>query len=122
VISAEARNEGKIPVEFTQAYIANATTGGAYAFGVVTDNSDIEAPKPFPKFPHILQPRRTVEIPASGDTLSKMLPMLRIGPDDSFVFRLIDNYGTKYETNALRAGDYMQKKRLRVEIKPRDQQ
>jgi hypothetical protein len=114
VLSAVIMNEGKIPVEFTHAYIANPKTGGAYAFGIASDNSDIKASLPFPEFPYILGARQTFEVPASGDTLTKMLPMLQVNADDPVVIRVVDTLGNNYDTPEWRAGNYMQKRRARI--------
>lgn len=120
VILAVVSNEGKIPVEFSHAYIAKPDTGGAYAFGIVSDNSDINDTIPFPELPYTLNGRNRFEVPASGDTLAKILPMLRAEPETRFVFRVVDSLGNRYDSSELRAGDYMEKKRFHVAMVPEE--
>jgi hypothetical protein len=113
-MSAVVKNEGKLLVEFTGASLAIQGTRFAYAYGVVTDNSDIEKTHPFPKFPYKHEARSSFKIPASGDTLALMLSMLRAKPEDMIVIRVVDTLGNHYDTAGWRASEFIEKRRMQI--------
>ena len=113
-LTAVVNNEGKLLVEFTHAYLAKQGTRLAYAYGIVSDNSDIEETHPFPISPCKLDARSSFKIPASGDTLALMLDRLRAKPNDMIVIRIVDTLGNLYDSEGWQASEFIEKRRMQI--------
>jgi hypothetical protein len=108
------KNEGRIPITISRAYIAYQGQSGGYAFGIVPEFPDMDKDYPFPKFPYPLEGWKQVQLAATSDVVAKMIYGLNAKSDDLLVIRIFDTIERPYETGAFRAGDYMRKRRVKI--------
>jgi hypothetical protein len=114
ILIGVVKNEGRIPITISRAYIGYQGEPGAYAYRIVPEFQDMDKDYPFPKFPYTLEGWKQVQLAATSDVVAKMIEGLNAKLDDLLVIRIFDTIERPYETEAFRAGDYMQKRRVKI--------